>query len=325
MTAHFALGFALLAQASPAQAPGASQAVRVWLPDTTLAMGEPARVYVALRDTSQLVVLHVDPAGRIRVLFPLEPAAPSLVPGGETFAVAGIEDSLTFRVAAPGIGTILAVRASPRTPFRLDPLSDGSRWDYENALLLQPTAGNPFAALLDIADRIADGQGYSYDLAQYRTPGAVATRPRSPQPDSVCFSCLAARHSGGGGTPQTYGEVTNSAIAIDHSYAAAPGGTVVDCSEATLMDSFCGVDESTTYPSTTYVTPVEETVFFPFRRFHRFRRQPPPPPLPKPAIALNLRRVPGPVAPPRRAGRRASRCGSPGRRVIPSSIRRRRP
>jgi hypothetical protein len=208
---------------------------------------------------------------------------------------------LTFRVPGPGIGTVLAVRASARTPFRFDGLTAGTSWDYQHALLLQPTAGNPFAALLDIADRIANGEAYNYDLAGYRTPGATATRRL--QSDTVCFSCLAARHSGSGGSADGYGEISNSAIAIDHSYAAAPGGTVVDCSSTTLVDSFCGVQdnsvsttvtETTTYESTAYVTPIEAPFFFPLRRF-RHRREPAPPP---PAIALNLRRVPGRVVPP---------------------------
>ncbi|HEY6109836.1 MAG TPA: DUF4384 domain-containing protein, partial [Gemmatimonadales bacterium] len=267
-------------------------------------MGDPAQVYVALRDTSHLVVLHVDPSGRIRVLFPRSPTQSDLVPGGETFAVGGIEEGLTFRVPGPGIGTILAVRASARTPFRFDGLTAGNGWDYEHALLLQPTAGNPYAALLDIADRIANGEAYNYDLTGYRTPGAIASRRL--QADTVCFNCLAARHSGGGGTANGYGEINNSAIAIDHSYAAAPGGTVVDCSSATLVDSWCGVQdnsvsttvtETPTYESTTYVTPIEEPFFFPFRRFRRMRREPAPAPFP-PAIALNLRRVPGRVVPP---------------------------
>jgi uncharacterized protein DUF4384 len=307
MMVHLAITLALLAQtgAAPTRA-GRPETppVRIWLPDSTPSVGDPAQVYVALRDTSHLVVLHVDPSGRISVLFPRSPTASDLVPGGETFAVGGIEEGLTFRVPGPGIGTILAVRASARTPFRFDGLTTGNGWDYEHALLLQPTAGNPFAALLDIADRIASGEAYNYDLTGYRTPGATAARRL--QPDTVCFSCLAARHSGGGGSAEGYGGISNSAIAIDHSYAAAPGGTVVDCSSATLVDSWCGVQdnsvsttvtETTSYESTSYVTPIEEPFFFPFHRFRRMRRAPAPAPFP-PAIALNLRRVPGRVVPP---------------------------
>ncbi|MGE5760364.1 MAG: DUF4384 domain-containing protein [Gemmatimonadota bacterium] len=305
MTVYLAIGLGLLAQTAAPTAPiRAARSdvppVRVWLPDTTVSVGEPARVYVALRDTSHLMVLHVDPSGRIRVLFPRHPGDPDLVPGGETFGIAGIEEGLTFRVPGPGTGTILAVRSSARTPFRFDGLTVGNDWDYDNALLLQPTGGNPFAAMLDIADRIANGEAYNYDLAGYRTPGAMATRRLAS--DTVCFSCLAARHSGS--TGQADDGMVNSAIAIDHSYAAAPGGTVVDCSSSTLVDSFCGVQdnsvattvqESTTYASTSYVEPVYTPFFFPFRRFRRMQRAPA---LPPPAIALNLRRIPGRVVPP---------------------------
>jgi hypothetical protein len=300
MTVHLILALGLLAQGTTAPSPRRVDPppVRVWLPDTLRPVGDPVRVYVALRDTSHLVVLHADASGRIRVLFPRNPADPDLVPGGETFAIAGSEDGLTFRVPAPGMGTVLAVRS--RAPFRFDGLTAGTRWDYEHALLLLPTAGNPFAALLDIADRIADGEAYNYDLAAYRTPGAVATRAVS---DSVCSACLTARRARPG-SGATGGEITNSAVALDHSYAAAPGGTVVDCSSATLVDSFCGVEdnsvsttveESTVYQSTSVVYPIYTPLFFPLRRFRRPPRAPAPPP---PAIALNLRRVPGRIVPP---------------------------
>lgn len=319
MTVHLILGLGLLAQGptAPSTRRVDPPPVRVWLPDTLRPVGDPVRVYVALRDTSHLVVLHVDASGRIRVLFPRSPTDPDLVPGSETFVVAGSEDGVTFRVPAPGLGTVLAVRS--RAPFRFDGLTAGGRWDYEHALLLLPTAGNPFAALLDIADRIADGEAYNYDLAAYRTPGAVASRTVAP--DSVCFSCFTARRSRTA-SGETGSDITNSAVALDHSYAAAPGGTVVDCSSATLVDSFCGVqdnsvsttvEESTVYQSTSVVYPVYTPLFFPLRRFRRPPRAPAPPP---PAIALNLRRVPGRIVPPPPRRPPPSSCSSPGRRAI---------
>jgi hypothetical protein len=293
MMVHLLLGLGLLVQ-GPTASP-----VRVWLPDTLRPVGDPMRVYVALRDTSHLVVLHVDASGRIRVLFPRSPTDPDLVPGGQTFAVTGSEEGVTFRVPVPGTGNVLAVRS--RSPFRFEGLTAGRRWDYEHALVFLPTAGNPFAALLDIADRMADGEAYNYDLAAYRTPGAVATRPVAP--DSVCFSCLTARQQTRRAAAST-GESDNSAIAIDHSYAAAPGGTVVDCSSATLVDSFCGVqdnsvsttvEETAVDQSTSVAYPVYTPLFFALRRGRRPPRAPAPP---QPAIALNLRRVPGRIVPP---------------------------
>lgn len=298
------LALALFVQSqTPAAGPRVDPAVRVWLPDTVLPVGAPARVFVQLTDSGYLALLHVEPSGRIRVLYPEHPTDPDYVPGGSTFVVAGVGDSTTFRVTAPGTGTLVAVHSW--TPFRFDDLTDGNRWDYARALLLQPTAGSPFAALLDIADRIANGEAYVYDLAGYRTPGAIATRPTTT--DSVCGSCLTVRHQHADPDYSTDG--SGSAIAIDHSAAATSGGYAVDCSSATLVDSYCGVQDnrvSNTYQesttevaqppaATTYVYPLYRRGFFPLLRR---RLAPRAAPLPPPAIALNLRAVPGRVAPP---------------------------
>ena len=295
------LGFVLLTQ-TPVQvaAHPAKLGVRAWLPDTILPVGAPGRVYVELEDSGYFALLHVEPSGRIRVLYPEHPHDPDFVPGGAPFVVGGISDSTTFRVVAPGTGTLLAVRSW--TPLDFASLVDGNRWDYARALLLQPTAGNPLAALLDIADRISDGEAYTYDLTGYRTPGALAARRSTT--DSVCGSCFSSHHQHADAPPV---DSDAAAIAIDHSMAASGNGSVVDCSYTTLTSSFCGVDNSTTYQESTAAAPTEaaQTVvypyypqgYFPFLFFHR-RRTPPPPPLPPPAIALNLHAAPRASVPP---------------------------
>ena len=297
------LGLVFLIQ-TPVQvaAHPAKLGVRAWLPDTVLPVGAPARVYVELEDSGYLAVLHVEPSGRIRVLFPARPTDPDYVPGGAAFVVEGISDSATFRVPSPGTGTLLAVRSW--TPLRFTGLADGNRWDYERSLLLQPTAGNPFAALLDIADRITAGEAYTYDLTGYRTPGALALRRTTT--DSVCGNCFTAHRQH---ASQTAADPDAAAIAIDHSMAASGNGSVVDCTYATLTSSFCGVDNSvTTYQESTTAAPATEAApayiypyypqgYFPYFFFHR-RRVPPPPPLPPPAIALNLRAAPHAAVPP---------------------------
>jgi Domain of unknown function (DUF4384) len=274
--------------------------VRVWLPDTMLRVGDLGRVYVQMREAGHLAVLHVEPSGRIRVLFPARPTDDDMVPAGGTFVVSGVGDSATFRVVAPGVGTVVAVRSW--TPLHYDALRAGTRWDYTHALLLQPTAGVPLAALLDIADRLADGEAYVYDVAEYRTPGAVAARHQPP--DSVCFSCLAARHTGM--RPGTAGSAASAAPAIDQSYAYLPGTYVVDCSDATVDNALCGVQDNRSYTTVEqteitqpegYVYPVSLPLFIGNRRRARLRRGVPPP---TPAIALNLRRVPGRIVPPPR-------------------------
>ena len=133
------LGFLLVTQTpTPVQvaAHPAKLGVRAWLPDTVLPVGAPARVYVQLDDSGYFALLHVEPSGRIRVLYPAHPTDADFVPGGATFVVEGISDSTTFRVTAPGTGTLLAIRSW--TPLRFEGLADGNRWDYVRSLLLQP-------------------------------------------------------------------------------------------------------------------------------------------------------------------------------------------
>src|SRR5712691_1873692 len=62
-------------------------------------------------------------------------------------------------------------------PFDFAALAQGDAWDYR-ALLFQPTAGDPLAALLDIVDRLANGRPFDYDVARYTvTPAAIAAAP----------------------------------------------------------------------------------------------------------------------------------------------------
>src|SRR5882672_4951472 len=178
MILAFAAKLGLLAQVTAlatTAAPAAPKAapIRVWIADST--------VYVRLRDPGYLTVLHVDPVGRIRVLFPFNPDDDAAAPG-----------AATFELAAPtgtegGTGTILAARS--RHPLQVAGLRAGPFWDYDNGMLFQPTAGDPLAALLDIADRMADARPFDFDVTTYRTGGSVATRdPQLTTP--VCLTCV---------------------------------------------------------------------------------------------------------------------------------------
>jgi len=91
---------ALLAQAVSLAAHPAPKAapIRVWIADST--------VYVRLRDPGYLTVLHVDPVGRIRVLFPFNPDDNAAAPGGATFQLAAPVG------AESGTATIVAARSS---------------------------------------------------------------------------------------------------------------------------------------------------------------------------------------------------------------------
>ena len=180
-------------------------AVRVWRTDST--------AFVSLRSTGRLLVMHVDAIGRIQVLYPLTP--------DDTFPVsnqAPIEVSLP-PTAEGNPATFIAVRS--RWSFDFSSVQLGSWWDYQNALLLQPTAGDPLAALLEIADRVTDGRPYDYAEATYGRDGVVIARGPVEQPQ-VCWTCTRPRPA------------PPAAI-------VAAGTKSVDCTNATLTNSFCGV------------------------------------------------------------------------------------
>ena len=199
---------ALLAQATTLAAHPAPKVVapiRVWRADSTL--------YVTLREPGHLVLLHVDAIGRIRVLFPAGPDDSTAVSADGPLAV------LLPPVAEGNPATFVAVRT--RWPFAWAALRSGSDWDYANAWLLQPTAGDPLTALLDIADRVTDGRPYDYGQVTYSSRGAVVARGPAVQPD-VCLTCY--RHASAEPAPATV--ATNN----------------VDCTNASLTNSFCGVN-----------------------------------------------------------------------------------
>ena len=182
--------------------------VSVWRSDST--------VYVKLHDPGHLVLLHVDAIGRIQVLFPQTPGDNTAIAGGTPIAIT------LPPTAQASPATFVAVRS--RWPFEFSALlGAGSDWDYEDVWLLQPTAGDPLAALLDIADRITDGRPYDYGVVAYTKEGTVSTRRTPLQPD-VCLSCVRQ----GSSSPAV---------------ASSPGLTnTVDCSNESLTNSFCGIN-----------------------------------------------------------------------------------
>src|SRR3989449_7048878 len=245
------------ARATRAPAP---DPVRVWRTDST--------VYVALRQPGHLLVLHVDAIGRIQVLFPLAPDDST-----------AMSDDAPVALALPPTGegnpaTFVAVRS--RWPFEFAALRAGARWNYYDALLLQPTAGDPLGALLDIADRVTDGRPYDYAEVTYSRVGTVVARG-PVVPPQVCLSCVRR---------------APPAVAV----SAAPTNSV-DCSNAALTNSFCGVNSgsvsitSMPAPQAAYPPPpAPQPVYVPYylpivvhgaRRFPDREFPPPAPPAPR--------------------------------------------
>ena len=300
MILAFAAKLGLLAQVTALATTSAPKAapIRVWIADST--------VYVRLRDPGYLTVLHVDPVGRIRVLFPFNPGDNAAAPG-----------AATFELAAPigtegGTGTILAARS--RRPLQLAGLSTGPFWDYDHGMLFQPTAGDPLAALLDIADRMADGRPFDFDVTTYRTgAGPVATRdPQLTTP--LCLTCVRSRSV-----------EQQSTVVIDQSNR-------VDCSSAVLVNSFCGVVDNRVTNTYVYndVAPAREPVYVPYYvpifipRRRRVSEPPPTAPQRTLAIAFPLRRASVVVIPPPPPRRRpVIDVQQPRQRYAPIALRQR--
>jgi hypothetical protein len=251
--------------APPPAPPRPAAAIRAWVTDSTLAEGATARLRIRVRDAGYLAVLHVDPAGLVRVVFPRRPGDDAAVPAGATVELVVPTGS------DGGIGTVLAARA--RTPLQVGDLRAGSRWDYDNGLLFAPTAGDPLAALLDIADRLTGGRPYDSDVKTYRTGGPLP--PRDPQLITpVCLYCVRSRPEAPPPPP--------AAPIIQTTSISQPN--TVYCSSGVMTNSFCGVVDNRV--TNTYVyneaargapaQPVYVPYYVPFV-IPRRRFAPPPP------------------------------------------------
>ena len=126
--------------------------------------GDAVQVTVRPGADGYLLVLHADPDGRVRVLFPLDPDDDAFVRGGKDYELRSRGDRRTVFIAdwARGTGTILAaLSASPLAPGAFE-VND--HWDYRTLAL--PEEGDDETGLRDLAQRIAPG-GIEYDVMPY--------------------------------------------------------------------------------------------------------------------------------------------------------------
>ena len=167
----------LLSLAGPAlKADDPPPPVRIDLNHEQFTRGDRARVYVETAQDGHLVVLHADPDGRVRVLFPLDPSDDDFVRGGKRLEIRGRSDRNAFFVdAADGAGTVVAV-LSP-DPLTYDAFVRNDHWDYR-ALGGGATdlRDDPLAGLLEIARRMAGETRFEYDAATYVVGRQIALR-----------------------------------------------------------------------------------------------------------------------------------------------------
>ena len=149
--------------------------VRVWLNKRDAQLGDRVRAYASTQADGYLLVLHAEPDGRVRVLFPVDPVEDNFVRGGDEIEIRGRGNREAFRVyASSGVGTVYA--AYSRDPFVFNEFVRADHWDYS----LPDTwyvIDDPEAELTEIAVAMASGAYFDYDIAQYGVGEAVAYAP----------------------------------------------------------------------------------------------------------------------------------------------------
>jgi Domain of unknown function (DUF4384) len=140
-------------------------AVQLWINnDRRFLPGDRAKVQVRARDDGYLLVLHVDPDGYLRVLFPLDPKDDNFVRGGHKYEIRGRAGRESFSADSRyGQGTVYA--AVSRDPFHFDQVVLGDHWDYR-ALAPNRLPRDPESDLNDLVRRLASGS-FDYDMLSY--------------------------------------------------------------------------------------------------------------------------------------------------------------
>ena len=161
----------ILALALSLAVQGSNPPVTVHINHDQFSSGDHARVYVETAQDGYLVVLHADPDGRIRVLFPTDPRDDDFIRGGRRFEVRGRGNRDAFQVEGDeGSGTVLAAVSSD--PLTFDAFVRNDHWDFRALGGPSRTVTNdPLAQLLDIVQRMSgDSSGaarFDYDQATY--------------------------------------------------------------------------------------------------------------------------------------------------------------
>ena len=116
--------------ASPAgNAPAADPPIRVWFnADGNYGFADRAKVYARSAQDGYLIVLRADAAGRVRVLFPLDPEDDQRIVAGKKYELKGRGGREAFIADdSTGHGTVLA--AISDSPFRVDRFARDGHWD----------------------------------------------------------------------------------------------------------------------------------------------------------------------------------------------------
>ncbi|MGI9040666.1 MAG: DUF4384 domain-containing protein [Gemmatimonadales bacterium] len=161
--------------AAPPAGPSVSRLdppIQLWINnDRRFLPGDRAKVQVRADQDGYLIVLHADPDGHLRVLFPIDPTDDNFVRGGRKYDVRGRGDRESFHVDnSAGRGTVYA--AVSRAPFRFGEFVLADHWDYRT-LAPNRLPEDPEPELNELVRRMADGD-FDYDALTYDVSERVA-------------------------------------------------------------------------------------------------------------------------------------------------------
>ena len=155
--------------------------IRVWFnSDGNYAYTDRAKVYAKSAEDGYLVVLRADAAGRVRVLFPLDPADDQRIVRGKKYELKGRGGREAFIADdTTGHGTVLA--AVSTSPFRVNELARDGHWDTR-AISARQVRDDPESGLLGLVQQMKpSGEQFVYSLATYVVSEQYA-RPRYQYP-----------------------------------------------------------------------------------------------------------------------------------------------
>ncbi len=151
---------------APTVTPQDDPAVTVRLNHEQFQVGDRGKIYFKTDRDGYVAILHADPQGRVRVLFPIDPTEDNFVRGGRQVELRSRSDRDAIQIDAGGTGTVLAIYSADA--FAFDELTRNGHWDF--ATLGGPdesVKNDPLAGLLEIANNMARDHQFDYDVATY--------------------------------------------------------------------------------------------------------------------------------------------------------------
>jgi hypothetical protein len=138
--------------------------IQLWISnDRRFLPGDRAKVQVRTEYDGYLIVFQVDPEGRLRVIFPMDPDKDNFIRSDKRYEVRGRGGRDAFDVDATGRGVVYA--AVSHDPFRFDGFTVSDHWDYR-ALAPARLQEDPEPELNELVRRMAQGS-YDYDVLSY--------------------------------------------------------------------------------------------------------------------------------------------------------------